>query len=176
MCQNVASQSDCRILQSTILQKKSVKLADILHVDTNSHKLKIDKNFSGGHGQKWVWPVRSWDSKINCISKMNRSNALTFCMLVLIQENWQVRDTYSFTLWWILPLVEFAPVSGQTYLSIYMFNRSKISPQHLLRSCLICVLSIHVCLNFLQWTMMKRFEKSDSSSRFKILEQKKNGS
>ena len=63
-----------------------------MHVDTNSHKLKIDKNFSGGHGQKWVWPVRSWDSKINCISKMNRSNALTFCMLVLIQENWQVRD------------------------------------------------------------------------------------
>ena len=26
------------------------------------------------------------------------------------------------------PWVEFAPVSGQTYLSVYMFNRGKISP------------------------------------------------
>ena len=26
------------------------------------------------------------------------------------------------------PWVEFAPVSGQTYLSVYMFNRGEISP------------------------------------------------
>ena len=32
--------------------------------------------------------------------------------------------------------VEFAPVSGQTYLSAYMFNRGEISPLPLFRPCL----------------------------------------
>ena len=32
--------------------------------------------------------------------------------------------------------VEFAPVSGQTYLSVYMFNRGEISPLPLFRPCL----------------------------------------
>ena len=29
-------------------------------------------------GQKWVWPVWSWDFKIDCISEMNRWNKLIF--------------------------------------------------------------------------------------------------
>ena len=29
------------------LQKKSMKYTDFLHVDTNSHKLKVDQNFLG---------------------------------------------------------------------------------------------------------------------------------
>ena len=32
--------------------------------------------------------------------------------------------------------VEFAPVSGQTYLSVYMFNRDEISPLPLFLPCL----------------------------------------
>ena len=39
---------------------------------TNSRKLKVDQNFLGGPGQKWVWPVWSQDSKIDCTSRMNR--------------------------------------------------------------------------------------------------------
>ena len=34
------------------------------------------------------------------------------------------------------PWVEFAPVSGQTYLSVYMFNRGEISSLPLFRLCL----------------------------------------
>ena len=36
---------------------------------------------------KWVWPVWSRDSKIGCISRMNRWNELIFCMVVQIQES-----------------------------------------------------------------------------------------
>ena len=42
-----------------------MKLPDFLHVDTNSPKLK-----------KWVWPVWSQDSIIDCISRTNRWNEL----------------------------------------------------------------------------------------------------
>ena len=45
------------------------------------------KIFLGGHGQKWVWPVWLRDSKIDCISRMNRWNKLIFCMQVQIQES-----------------------------------------------------------------------------------------
>ena len=34
------------------------------------------------------------------------------------------------------PWVDFAPVSGQTYLSVYMFNRGEISPLFFFRPCL----------------------------------------
>ena len=64
------------------LQSKSMILLDFLHVDTNSHKIKVTKYFWGGHGQKWVWPVVSQDSKIDCTSKMNKWNKLIFCKLV----------------------------------------------------------------------------------------------
>ena len=36
------------------------------------------KSWSNGHCQNWVWPVWSWDSKIYCISKLNRWNNLIF--------------------------------------------------------------------------------------------------
>ena len=68
------------------LQNKSVKYPDFLHVGTNSGKLKVDKIFLGGHGQKSVWPVWSWDFKIDCTSRMIGWNEVIFCMLVEIQE------------------------------------------------------------------------------------------
>ena len=49
-----------------------------MHVDINSHKLKVDqKNFEWGWS-KMLWSVWSQDSKIDCISKMNRWNELFF--------------------------------------------------------------------------------------------------
>ena len=47
-----------------------------------------------------------------------------------------VRYTYGFTQGEFHPWVEFAPVSGKTYLSVYMFNRGKISPLPSFRPCL----------------------------------------
>ena len=47
---------------------------NFLHVDIDIQKLKVDQKSFGwacGHGQKWVWPVWSWDSKIDCISEIN---------------------------------------------------------------------------------------------------------
>ena len=46
------------------LQNKSMKQPDFLHVDTNSHKLKVDQKVLGWHAQKCVWAVWSQDSKI----------------------------------------------------------------------------------------------------------------
>ena len=38
-----------------------------------THKnYKLMKNFLGGHAQKWMWPVRSQDSKIDCVSKIEQ--------------------------------------------------------------------------------------------------------
>ena len=55
------------------LQNKSVKYPVFsLHVDTYSHKFTVDPKFLVGCGQKWVWQVWSLDSKIDCISRMNR--------------------------------------------------------------------------------------------------------
>ena len=36
----------------------------------------------GGQGQIWVCPLKSWDSIICCISRMNEWNELIFCMLI----------------------------------------------------------------------------------------------
>ena len=52
------------------------------------------KNLLDGHGQKWVWPVWSWDSKIDCISKLNRWNNLIFCILVQMQEGWKLIQSF----------------------------------------------------------------------------------
>ena len=41
-------------------------------------KLKVIKNLLGGHDQEWVWRVWSWDSEIDCISKLNIWNKLIF--------------------------------------------------------------------------------------------------
>ena len=58
-------------LNQLFLQNKSIKQAYFFHVDINSQKLKVDCNFFVGHDQKWVWPIWSLDSKIDCISSMN---------------------------------------------------------------------------------------------------------
>ena len=49
-----------------------------MHADTDSQKLKVDQKFVG-----WTWPRKgvaslSWNSKIDCISKLNRWNKLIF--------------------------------------------------------------------------------------------------
>ena len=49
----------------------------------NSYKLM--KNLLGRHGQKWVWLVWSWDSKIY---------NLVFCMLVQMQEGWKLIQSF----------------------------------------------------------------------------------
>ena len=69
------------------LHKKSTREPYFLHVDTNSHKLKVGQKLFKGDSQKWAWPVWSCDSKIDCISRMTRSNERIFCMLVQFQEN-----------------------------------------------------------------------------------------
>ena len=48
MGQNVLSQSG--FFDQPYLQNKSMKWPDFLHVDTNSHKLKVDQNIFG-----WAW-------------------------------------------------------------------------------------------------------------------------
>ena len=52
------------------------------------------KNLLGAHGQKWVWPVWSWDSKIDSVSRLNRSNNLIFCLLVQMQEGREVIQSF----------------------------------------------------------------------------------
>ena len=55
-----------------------------IHTHKNYPKKKnLINNFLGGNGQKWVWPVWSWGSKIGSISEMNRWNKL----MVEIQES-----------------------------------------------------------------------------------------
>ena len=59
-----------------------MELTDFLHVGTISHKLKDDRKFLG-----WAWsemgvPVWWWDSKIDCIWRMNRWNIWTDFLLV----------------------------------------------------------------------------------------------
>ena len=64
-----------------------MKEPDFLHVDPDSQKLKADQKFIEWAWSEWVWLVWSRDSKINCISKLNRWNKLIFCILVQIQES-----------------------------------------------------------------------------------------
>ena len=52
------------------LQNKLMKQPDFSQVDTNSHKLKVDQNIFGWCCLKWAWSVWSWDSEIDCISRM----------------------------------------------------------------------------------------------------------
>ena len=58
-------------LNQPFLQNKWMKQPNTFHVDTSSQKLKVDRKFLVVHGQKWVWPIWSLDSKINCILRMN---------------------------------------------------------------------------------------------------------
>ena len=67
------------------------------------------RKFLDGHGQKWVWPVWSQDSKIGCISRMKLWKELIFCMVVQIQESKKLfqwflggpgqKWAWSFSLW-----------------------------------------------------------------------------
>ena len=52
------------------------------------------KKSLGGCGQKWVWPVWSWDSKIDCTARRNGWNELIFCMLVQIQESLKLFNSF----------------------------------------------------------------------------------
>ena len=58
-------------LNQPFLQNKWMKQPNTFHVDTSSQKLKVDRKFLVVHGQKWVRPIWSLDSKINCILRMN---------------------------------------------------------------------------------------------------------
>ena len=60
------------------LETKLMKKPYFLRVDTNSWKLKLLEKLLGGHGQKWLWPLWSSDSKVSCISGMKRWNRLVF--------------------------------------------------------------------------------------------------
>ena len=56
---------------------------NLINMLTKFKKVKSwSKFFLGGNGQRWVWQVCSWDSKIDFISRMSRCNKLFFSMLV----------------------------------------------------------------------------------------------
>ena len=84
-------------LNHEFLQNKSIKQHHFLHADTNSQKLKVVRKCSKMFGlaivKIWVWPFCYLDSKIDCISRINRwiktksemgVASLIFCMLVQI--------------------------------------------------------------------------------------------
>ena len=72
--QNAVGQSDCRIFKLTMSPEHKMKKSDFLHADTDYWKLKVSWKIVGGHGQRWVWPLWSEDTKIGCISKKNGIN------------------------------------------------------------------------------------------------------
>ena len=43
---------------------------------------KLIKNLLVGRGQKWVWQIWSWNSKIDVILRMNRRKKLLFAVLI----------------------------------------------------------------------------------------------
>ena len=65
---------------------KFIKRPNFFHVDTNSQGLIW--NFLVELGQEWVWPILCLDSKIACISRMNRWNELIFCMFFTQIISW----------------------------------------------------------------------------------------
>ena len=87
LSQNVLSQSACSIFISAIYPEQINEIAFLLYVDADSWKIKACWKFMGGHGQKWVRPRLSRNSKIGCISGMNGWNKLIFCRLIQIQES-----------------------------------------------------------------------------------------
>ena len=54
--------------------------------------------FLGGCGQNWVWPFRSWNSKICCISRLNWWNELIFFAfwyefrVGMVKNGWELLD------------------------------------------------------------------------------------
>ena len=71
MVKNVFGQSGDGTLKLTLSEEWTDGInCFFLLVDTDSQKLKVDQNFWCGHGQKWMWPVWSPISKIDCFPKM----------------------------------------------------------------------------------------------------------
>ena len=77
MSQNDIGQSYWRNFKSTIsLEQKDEKvLSFCMLVQIRGNQNLFEKYFCG-HGQKWVWPLCSHDSKIDCISRSNQLNKL----------------------------------------------------------------------------------------------------
>ena len=61
--------SCCRIFKSPIYLDK---IAYFLLVETTLRKWKFIGNFLGRHGRKCTWSLCSLDSKVDCISRMNK--------------------------------------------------------------------------------------------------------
>ena len=57
MYQSAPVQSDSGFLNQLYLSNKVMKKPDILHVDTNSWKLKVDWKILGLAGWKFVWTL-----------------------------------------------------------------------------------------------------------------------
>ena len=72
---------------------------DFLHLDTDSQKLNLIKNFLDEYGQKWVWPVWSQDCKIDCISKKTWNN-LIFLHDVTNPRKLKVALLFFGLVWW----------------------------------------------------------------------------
>ena len=51
-----------------------MKKSDFLHVGTVHRNQRLIEKYSGGHGQEWLWPLRSQGSKISCISRSSLWN------------------------------------------------------------------------------------------------------
>ena len=84
---NGCSQSCDRTLKFNVSEEWVDGRNWFLHVDTDSQKLNADQKLLVGHGRKWLLSVWSQDSKIDCISMLNRCKKLIFCMLVQMQES-----------------------------------------------------------------------------------------
>ena len=59
-----------------------MNLSSFLHANTYLRKLKATLKLLGGHGQIWVFPFRSRDSIICCISRMDEWIELVLCILI----------------------------------------------------------------------------------------------
>ena len=70
MGEHVLSQSGCRIFWSTVSPEQFIKIAWFFCMLIQIY-IKVDQKIWGGRGQSWVWPVWSWDSKIDCTSRIN---------------------------------------------------------------------------------------------------------
>ena len=57
MYQSAPVQSDSGFLNQLYLSNKVMKKPDILHVDTNSWKLKVDWKILGLAGWRFVWTL-----------------------------------------------------------------------------------------------------------------------
>ena len=86
---NGCYQSGDRILKLILFEESTDGIAHLCTLIQIHKNHMLIKKFLGRHDmvKKWVWPIWPWESKIDCISKMNRWNKLIFCMLIQIQES-----------------------------------------------------------------------------------------